>query len=158
VQNRILRSPNDLNKEEIRALYTNFNLPITEKDCGQECAQHNPSGKLFCCDICEAVPAAYQVNGIRSAEDKCWGISNLAKVTDHYRKQFVHTFDQIFALFQDEFENYALRSEEMHEEFPSKQENIPILHRDEGYLHIIPSNERILPLEAEQPPRFGAYQ
>ena len=60
VQNRILRTPNDLNNEEIRTLYAGFDTPITEKDCGKECAQHNPSGKPFCCDICDAVPAAYQ--------------------------------------------------------------------------------------------------
>ena len=43
----------------ISKIYTSFNAPITEMDCGKKCAPHNPSGKPFCCDICEAVPAAY---------------------------------------------------------------------------------------------------
>ena len=46
----------DLN---IRALYDRFNASVTDIDCGTKCAPHNPSGKPFCCDICHAVPAAY---------------------------------------------------------------------------------------------------
>ncbi len=45
---------------DIRALYDAFDAPLTALDCGQMCALHNPSGKPFCCDICHAVPAAYQ--------------------------------------------------------------------------------------------------
>jgi hypothetical protein len=56
---RILRTPADLSAEDIRALYDNFDAPITALDCGKKCAPHNPSGKPFCCDICHAIPAAY---------------------------------------------------------------------------------------------------
>jgi hypothetical protein len=49
-----------LPKIQIRSLYNNFNSPILELDCGSKCAPHNPNGVPFCCDICEAVPAAYQ--------------------------------------------------------------------------------------------------
>jgi len=44
----------------IRALYDGFDNSVAALDCGQKCAPHNPSGKPFCCDICHAVPAAYQ--------------------------------------------------------------------------------------------------
>ncbi|MBC8330561.1 MAG: hypothetical protein H8E28_01140 [Anaerolineae bacterium] len=44
----------------VREIYTSFNSPINEIDCGEKCAPHNPSGKPFCCDICEAVPAVYR--------------------------------------------------------------------------------------------------
>jgi len=45
-------------------LYRRFNAPITAingqpVDCGAYCAQHNPSGKPYCCDIACAAPAAY---------------------------------------------------------------------------------------------------
>lgn len=40
--------------------YERFNLPVTNLDCGIQCAPYNPSGKPFCCDICHAVPAAYR--------------------------------------------------------------------------------------------------
>jgi hypothetical protein len=46
--------------EEIKKFYANFAAPIAEFDCGEKCAPHNESGKPFCCDICHAVPTAYQ--------------------------------------------------------------------------------------------------
>jgi hypothetical protein len=57
---KILRSPNELDASDIRAIYDGFNAPITTQDCGRMCAPHNPNGKPFCCDICHAVPAAYR--------------------------------------------------------------------------------------------------
>ncbi len=45
---------------DVRKLYDNFNAPITGADCGLMCTPHNPTGKPFCCDICQAVPAVYQ--------------------------------------------------------------------------------------------------
>jgi len=41
-------------------LYQRFNEPVVQLDCGVMCAPHNPTGKPFCCDICQAVPAAYR--------------------------------------------------------------------------------------------------
>lgn len=45
---------------EFRQLYDRFDAPVTALDCGKKCAPHNPTGKPFCCDICQAVPAAYR--------------------------------------------------------------------------------------------------
>ena len=45
---------------DVRTLYDHFDLPVTDFDCGEKCRIHNPSGKPFCCDICHAVPVAYQ--------------------------------------------------------------------------------------------------
>lgn len=57
---RIFKSTADLQPTDIRSLYDGFNSAIAEFDCGKKCAPHNPSGKPFCCDICQAVPAAYK--------------------------------------------------------------------------------------------------
>lgn len=57
---RVLKSTSDLTADEIRSLYAGFDFPIASLDCGRKCAPHNPSGKPFCCDICHAIPAAYQ--------------------------------------------------------------------------------------------------
>lgn len=46
--------------QDIHQFYDHFDVPITELDCGAKCAPFNPSGKPFCCDICQAVPVAYQ--------------------------------------------------------------------------------------------------
>src|SRR6266498_4106312 len=56
----VYKSVSDLSADEIRTLYDGFDSPIASLDCGTKCAPHNPSGKPFCCDICHAVPAAYQ--------------------------------------------------------------------------------------------------
>jgi hypothetical protein len=236
--NRILRTPADLNTEDIRALYAGFDTPITDLDCGQICAPHNPSGKPFCCDICHAVPAAYpsewdtlqsvtdlwhvwrgdeckegddepasrrvriesetpsgmlllaclgpdrceRNNRLISCrqfpffpyvtsdyrflglaydwefENKCWILSNLGRVSEVYRESFVRTYDYIFALFQDEFDSYALRSEEMREHFASKRRRIPLLHREGGYRLISPNSERARRVNTSQLPRFGVYR
>lgn len=46
--------------DEIKKFYANFDAPIAHFDCGEKCAPHNEGGKPFCCDICHAVPTAYQ--------------------------------------------------------------------------------------------------
>jgi hypothetical protein len=57
---RVFKSTADLAPADIRSVYDGFNSAIAEFDCGKKCASNNPSGKPFCCDICQAVPAAYQ--------------------------------------------------------------------------------------------------
>jgi hypothetical protein len=47
-------------KIDFRTLYDSFDAPLADLDCGLRCAPHNPTGKPFCCDICQAVPAVYR--------------------------------------------------------------------------------------------------
>ena len=49
-----------ISPDEIKKFYANFDAPIAHFDCGEKCAPHNEGGKPFCCDICHAVPTAYQ--------------------------------------------------------------------------------------------------
>jgi hypothetical protein len=234
---RLLRTPADLDDADILGLYADFDLPITELDCGQMCAPHNPSGKPFCCDICEAVPAGYQSewktleprtdlwhpwrgdecgsdplgsqdrqqldNSLPDGmillaclgpqacqrpyrllscrqfpffpyvssdyrflglaydwefENSCWVISNLGRVSDAYRQAFIETYDHLFALFQDEFENYAARSEEMREQYIGLHRRIPLLHRNGGYHLISPASERLTRIPPDRLPRFSPYK
>jgi hypothetical protein len=46
---------------DVPRLYQQFNAPVTDFDCGLKCAAHNPNGIPFCCDICQAVPAAFRI-------------------------------------------------------------------------------------------------
>lgn len=57
---KILKSTSDLDDSDIRNLYDTFDSPIASLDCGKKCAPYNPSGKPFCCDICQAVPTGYK--------------------------------------------------------------------------------------------------
>jgi hypothetical protein len=218
----------------LRWLYDRFNAPVTAIDCGTKCAPHNPSGKPLCCDICQAVPAAYrqewqylQANtdlwhawrGDECPEDNtdpdelraetpetmlllackgpaycqrdfralscrqfpffpyvtseyrfiglayewafessCWVISNLAAVTETYRREFIQLYDQIFALWQDEFDSYAALSEEMREHFAMQKRRIPILHRNGGNYLLSPKSERLQRAQLETLRRFGPYR
>jgi hypothetical protein len=234
-QKRILRSTDDLQAAEIRSLYDGFNSSIAELDCGKKCAPHNPSGKPFCCDICQAVPAAYksewnylehgtdlwhkwrgdecgeieqkEVKRLRADTPKnmillaclgpsqcrrdfralscrqfpffpyvtseyrfiglayewrfepvCWVISNLAQVTPRYREEFVRTYDRLFALFQEEFEQYAYHSEILRTEFIERKRRFPVLHRNGGYYLVSPGSERITRVEVDRLPRLGVYR
>lgn len=225
----------DLRPEDIRELYSHFNSPIAELDCGKKCAPHNPSGKPFCCDICHAVPAAYKsewnyleqntklwhtwradecenttvkeraqlkantpknmtllaclgpsqcerdfralscrqfpffpyvTSNFRfiglayewEFENTCWVISNLSKVTLQYRTQFIKTFDHLFALFQNEFDNYAYHSEKLRAAYSHRKKRFPLLHRNGQCYLISPHSERMQKVDLRSLPRFAPYR
>lgn len=91
-------------------------------------------------------------------ENTCWVISNLAQVSDTYRQQFIQTYDRLFALFQDEFDNYAARSEEMREHFTAQRRRIPLLHRNGGFHLISPASERMQRVDPSRLPQFKPYR
>ncbi len=91
-------------------------------------------------------------------EPKCWVISNLPRVTMTYREEFVKTYDHLFALFLDEFENYAYHSEKMRAEFIKRKKRFPLLHRNGGYYLVSPLNERVTRVKEDQLPRFAQYK
>lgn len=49
-----------ISPQDFRSIYDAFDAPIAAFDCGQKCAPYNEGGKPFCCDICVAVPTAYE--------------------------------------------------------------------------------------------------
>jgi hypothetical protein len=91
-------------------------------------------------------------------EAKCWVISNLSQVSARYREEFVRTYDELFALFQEEFDSYAAHSEEMRAHFIKQKRRIPILHRNGGVYLLSPARERMVRVEAGKLPRFGPYR
>jgi hypothetical protein len=233
---KALKSISDWDDTDIRDLYDGFDSSIAALDCGRKCSVYNPSGKPFCCDICQAVPAVYKSEwtylasstdlwhewrgdecarpsgdtshaGLRAAtpremillaclgpakcqrefralscrqfpffpyvtsdyrfigltyewefEARCWVISNLSRVTKQYRDEFVRVHDRLFALFQDQFDNYAFHSEKMRAEFAKRKRRIPLLHRNGGYYLVSPARERIVRIKTDRLPRFGFYR
>jgi hypothetical protein len=85
-------------------------------------------------------------------------ISNVASVTQQYREQFLRTYDRMFALFQEEFEQYAYHSERMRAEFIRQKRRFPLLHRNGNYYLVSPKSERLERVEIERLPRFGVYR
>jgi len=90
-------------------------------------------------------------------ESKCWVISNLSRVTRKYRQEFIHVWDHLFALFQDEFENYAWHSELLRREFIKRKCRIPLLHRNGNAYLVSPSNERMRSVPPGKLPKFDPY-
>jgi hypothetical protein len=218
---------------DIRNLYDLFDMPVTEADCGKMCASHNSSGEPFCCDINQAVPAAwiqewqylqeqpqmwqtwngkdggvtpdeaedliastpehmcllscmgiaqcqrkYRAMSCRqfpffpyinsrgeflglayywNFENTCWVLSHLDQVTAAYRKAFVQVYDQILAVWDAEFESYAICSEDAREYFAEQERRILLLHRYGGFYMIDSLTERMEAVNPEQLPRFGPY-
>ncbi len=90
-------------------------------------------------------------------EETCWVISHLDQVTIEYRQAFVQLYDDLFSLWPDEMDSYALRSEQMRAEFITQKRSIPILHRDGGYFLLRPLNDRLRAVEPDRLPKFGVY-
>lgn len=91
-------------------------------------------------------------------EKTCWVISHLDQVTDQYRSEFIHFYDEMFSLWPDEFESYAALSEDMREAFKGMRRRIPILHRNGGLYLLSPSSERLTKIDFTRLKKFGPYQ
>jgi hypothetical protein len=91
-------------------------------------------------------------------EATCWVISHLERVTDEYRRQFVQTYDELFALWDEEFESYIALSEEMRAQFAERRRRIPLIQRDGGTFLISPKSERLHRVDAAALPKFGVYR
>jgi hypothetical protein len=91
-------------------------------------------------------------------ELKCWVISNLSSVTERYREEFVRTYDELFALFQSEFEQYAYHSERMRDHFARQKRRFPLLHRNGADYLVSARSERLSRVNKEDLPHFGVYK
>ena len=91
-------------------------------------------------------------------EDRCWLISNLHRVSQSYRSQFVDRHDVLFAQRQEIFENYAYHSERMRELYVERRRRIPLLHRNGDDYLVSPASGRLARAPSIQFPRFGPYR
>ena len=87
-------------------------------------------------------------------EKTCWAISNLGAVSPEYRRQFVRTYDGIFALWQEDFESYAISSEGMRAHYLARRRRFPLLHRNGGYYLVSPGSERMQRVTPEALPKY----
>lgn len=91
-------------------------------------------------------------------EEACWVVSNLSAVTDAFRQAFVRVYDDLLAVWPDEYESYVACSEEMREYFAEKKRRIPLLHRAGGFYLISPESERMARVNPDQFRQFGPYR
>jgi hypothetical protein len=73
----------------------------------------------------------------------CWVISHLEEVTIHFRQEFFDAFDLIFQESEEEFDNYAVLSEQIREIASKKKHRIPLLHRNGRNYLLSPKSERL---------------
>jgi hypothetical protein len=90
-------------------------------------------------------------------ESKCWVISNLPSVTEKYREEFIHTYDKLFASFQEEFDQYAYHSERMRTHFSRERRRFPLLHRNGNCYLVSAGSERLQRTDVHRLRRFGFY-
>ncbi len=91
-------------------------------------------------------------------ENQCWVISHLEQVSDIYRQEFVFTFDEIFNLWPEEMESYAIKFEEMRAVFKQKRQRIPILHRNGKNYLLSPHNENLQISSCTKFRKFNPYR
>ena len=90
-------------------------------------------------------------------EDRCWLLSNLHVVTDTYRQQFVQAFEQIFAWYPHERENFRYHSIIMRRVFGRRHREIPLLHREGGWYLVRPRDGCLRPVNPQDLPKHGVY-
>ncbi len=106
------------------------------------------------------VTSAYRFIGLAyywDFEPVCWIMSNLDRVTDQYRREFISTYDEIFNQWPDEFESYAAMSEEMRDYYSGEKRRFPLLHRNGRSYLVSPTSEKLQPVPASSLKRYGFY-
>ena len=87
----------------------------------------------------------------------CWVISNLHRVSEQYRKEFIATYDQLFSTWLEDLDSYAALSDEMRDHYASQRRRFPILHRNGKAYLVSPRSERMQRISLETLPKFGPY-
>ena len=91
-------------------------------------------------------------------EDRCWVISNLSRVTDTYRQQFIAAFEALFQSVPGEQETFRQYSIYMRRSFGQRKRSITLLHRNGGTYMVTPSNGSLRSLAPESLPQYGPYK
>jgi len=91
-------------------------------------------------------------------EDRCWVISNLHQVTPEYIAEFVAAYDQIFAHFPQESDNFRYHSTIMRRVFGRRKRAIPIWHRNGIAYKLTPKNGRRRRVDPAALPKHEPYK
>ncbi len=91
-------------------------------------------------------------------EDRCWVISHLHLVSPKYVAEFVAAFDQVFANFPQEKENFRYHSSRMRRSFSQRHRTITLLHRNGSAFEVSPRNGYLRCVKLDSLPKFGPYR
>lgn len=153
------QGPNEHETEELQA----------ETPVGQvliECKGHEQCQRTFRSLTCRAFPFFPYISREKKFlglsvyweyMDRCWVISNLDQVTQDYLHEFVSTFEQLFVLRPQEFDNFYYHSVVMRRIFGRRHRAIPLLHRNGNVYQVTPRNGRMRRTAATSLPKYGPY-
>ncbi len=90
-------------------------------------------------------------------EDRCWLMSNMRVVEREFVQEFIAAYEYIFARDPEEYATMKSHSAAHRRVFSRRNQAIPLIGREGGFLQVLPRSGRVLPLPASRLPRFGAY-
>ncbi len=90
-------------------------------------------------------------------EDRCWVISNLARVTPAFVSEFIKAQELLFDADPGERDVYRQYSATMRRVFSRWKRPIPVINRDGGFSMIRPHGAGIRKIQADALPRFAPY-
>ncbi len=85
-------------------------------------------------------------------------ISNLERVLERFRQEFMAVYDQLFNLWEEEFDAYALHSEELRSHYRRLKRRFPLLRRNGKAYLVSPGSERMTLVVPADLPDFGVYR
>lgn len=90
-------------------------------------------------------------------EDRCWLISNMQVVERDFVQEFIAAYEYIFERDPDEMKAMKSQSAYHRRTFSRRNEAIALIGRDGGFFKVLPYSGRVVPIQAEKLPRYGAY-
>jgi hypothetical protein len=88
----------------------------------------------------------------------CWVLNHLNRVTVDYRREFIRTYDRLFGLWEEEFDAYALRSEEIRDFYGGCQRRFPLLHRNGKDYLVSPGSDRLERVDLNRLAQHGFWE
>ena len=91
-------------------------------------------------------------------EDRCWVMSNFQIVEAKFIKEFISTYEFLFKKDDDELEAFLEQSANMRRVFSRKNQVIPIIGRDGGYLKVLPkTGGKVVPAKLSDFKKHGPF-
>jgi hypothetical protein len=91
-------------------------------------------------------------------EDRCWLISNMQVVEREFVREFIAAYEYIFERDPEELKAMKSQSAYHRRTFSRRDEAIALIGREGGFFKVLPHSGRIVPLETDKLPRYGAYK
>ena len=90
--------------------------------------------------------------------DRCWLISNMQVVEQQFIQEFVAAYERVFKHDPEEREVMRGQSATHRRTFSRRQQIIPLIGREGGYLKVMPYTGEVLPADPKEFAKAGPYK